>query len=117
MSNKQRIFSGIQATGTPHLGNYLGAIKRWGALSDDYDCLYCVVDLHSLTVRQDPAKLRRNGRDMLAWLIALGVDPAKNTLYFQSHASTCRTGMGFELLHIHGRAKPYDAIQVKICEA
>jgi len=83
--DKPIIFSGIQATGTPQLGNFLGAIKHWGRLSTDYDCLYSVVDLHSITVRQDPASLRKHGREMLAWLIALGVDPAKNTLYFQSH--------------------------------
>ena len=82
---KKTIFSGIQPTGIPTLGSFLGAIKHWERLSADYDCLYCVVDLHSITVRQDPAKLRQNSRGMLAWLIALGLDPAKNTLYFQSH--------------------------------
>jgi len=84
---KPIIFSGIQATGTPQLGNFLGAIKHWGQLSADYQCLYCVVDLHSLTVRQDPAALRANTRDMLAWLIALGVDPAQNTIYLQSQVA------------------------------
>jgi len=82
---KKTIFSGIQPTGIPTLGSFLGAIKHWERLSADYDCLYCVVDLHSITVRQDPVKLRQNSRGMLAWLIALGLDPAKNTLYFQSH--------------------------------
>jgi len=82
---KKTIFSGIQSTGIPTLGSFLGAIKHWERLSYDYNCLYCVVDLHSLTIRQDPAKLRQYSRGMLAWLIALGLDPAKNTLYFQSH--------------------------------
>ncbi|MCL2373113.1 MAG: tryptophan--tRNA ligase [Defluviitaleaceae bacterium] len=81
---KQTIFSGIQATGIPQLGNFLGAIKHWERLSADYNCFYCVVDLHSITVRQDPAKLRQASREMLAWLIALGLDPAKCTLYLQS---------------------------------
>ena len=84
---KPIIFSGIQATGTPQLGNFLGAIKHWGRLSSDYQCLYCVVDLHSITVRQDPTALRQNARDMLAWLIALGVDPSENTIYLQSQVA------------------------------
>jgi len=81
---KPTIFSGIQPTGIPTLGSFLGAIKHWERLSTDYDCLYCVVDSHSITVRQDPATLRRNSREVLAWLIALGLDPEKNILYFQS---------------------------------
>jgi len=81
---KPTIFSGIQPTGIPTLGSFLGAIKHWERLSTDYACLYCVVDSHSITVRQDPAALRRNSREMLAWLIALGLDPDKNVLYFQS---------------------------------
>lgn len=85
MTEKPIIFSGIQATGVPHLGNFLGAIKHWERLSADYRCLYCVVDLHSITIRQDPNNLRTSGRNMLAWLIALGLDPNKNVLYFQSH--------------------------------
>jgi len=85
MSKKPTIFSGIKATGIPTLGSFLGAIKHWGRLSTDYDCLYCVVDLHSITIRQDPKTLRQYSREMLAWFIALGLDPTKNTLYFQSH--------------------------------
>jgi len=81
---KQTIFSGIQPTGIPTLGSFLGAIRHWERLSADYDCMYCVVDSHSITVRQDPAKLRHNSREMLAWLIAVGLDPTKNILYFQS---------------------------------
>jgi len=85
--NKPTVFSGIQATSIPTLGNFLGAIRHWPTLSDDFDCLYCVVDMHSITVRQDPAQLKINSQKMLAWLIALGLDPNKNTLYFQSHVS------------------------------
>ena len=84
---KPTIFSGIQATGIPTLGSFLGAIKHWERLSADYNCLYCVVDLHSITTRQNPQTLRHNSRGMLAWLIALGLDPSKNTLYFQSHVT------------------------------
>jgi tryptophanyl-tRNA synthetase len=86
-NEKKIIFSGIQPTGIPTLGSFLGAIKQWGVLADDYKCLYCVVDMHSITVRQDPKKLRANTREMLAWLIALGLSPEKNTLYIQSHVS------------------------------
>ena len=81
---KPTIFSGIQPTGIPTLGSFLGAIKNWNSLSADYNCLYCVVDSHSITVRQDPAILRHNSRGMLAWLIATGLDPSKNTMYHQS---------------------------------
>jgi len=82
--SKPVIFSGIQPTGIPTLGSFLGAIKHWERLSADYNCLYCVVDSHSITVRQNPEHLRKHSREMLAWLIALGLDPAKNTLYYQS---------------------------------
>jgi len=85
---KKTIFSGIKATGIPTLGSFLGAIKHWEKLSADYNCLYCVVDLHSITIRQNPEILRDYSRQMLAWFIALGLDPAKNTLYFQSHVPT-----------------------------
>jgi len=85
MTKKPTIFSGIKATGIPTLGSFLGAIKHWERLSADYDCMYCVVDLHSITIRQDPKILRGFSREMLAWFIALGLDPQKNTLYFQSH--------------------------------
>ena len=82
---KQVIFSGIQPTGIPTLGSFLGAIKNWKTLANDYDCLYCVVDMHSITVRQNPEELRTHSLQMLAWLIALGLDPEENTLYLQSH--------------------------------
>jgi tryptophanyl-tRNA synthetase len=81
---KKIIFSGIKPTGVPTLGSLLGAISNWEKLSSEYNCLYCVVDMHAITVRQEPAVLRENGRNMLAWLIALGLDPEKNILYYQS---------------------------------
>jgi tryptophanyl-tRNA synthetase len=82
---KKTIFSGMKPTGSLHIGNWLGAARNWARLSTDYNCLYCVVDLHSLTVRQDPAVLRKQARELLAWYIALGLDPQKNIVYFQSH--------------------------------
>ncbi len=82
---KKTIFSGIQPSGGLTLGNYLGAVKNWAALQDEYNCYYCVVDLHAITVRQDPAELRKRTLDVLCLLIAAGLDPDKNVLYMQSH--------------------------------
>ena len=83
--DKKTIFSGMQPSGTPSLANYLGAIKNWSKLQDEYNCLYCVVDMHSITVRQDPAQLRKKCRDLLMLYIACGLDPEKNLIYYQSH--------------------------------
>ena len=84
---KKVVFSGIQPSGSPTIGNYIGAIRNYVALQDEYDCFYSVVDLHAITVRQNPAELRKNSRDLIALLIACGVDPEKCTLYMQSHVS------------------------------
>lgn len=84
---KKRIFSGIQPSGVITIGNYLGAIKNWSHLSDEYDCVFCIVDLHALTVRQDPADLRKQTKSLLALYIACGLDPEKNILFVQSHVS------------------------------
>lgn len=81
------LFSGMQATGNLTLGNYLGALKNWVTLCDEYQCFYSVVDLHSITVRQDPAELRKRARNLLTLYIAAGIDPEKNCLYYQSHVS------------------------------
>ena len=81
--SKKRVFSGIQPTGGFTLGNYLGAVRNWGQLQDDYDCIYSVVDLHSITVRQDPKVLRRQIRESAALLLACGVDPEKAILFIQ----------------------------------
>ena len=81
------LFSGMQATGNLTLGNYLGALKNWVTLCDEYMCFYSVVDLHSITVRQDPAELRKRARNLLTLYIAAGIDPEKNCLYYQSHVS------------------------------
>jgi tryptophanyl-tRNA synthetase len=80
----QRIFSGIQPTGVPHLGNYLGAVRNWVALQRDHDCLYCVVDLHAITAAHDHRTLAAQTRDLAASLIACGIDPAKHILFNQS---------------------------------
>ncbi len=82
---KKTVFSGVQPTGKITIGNYLGAIKNWKQLQDDYNCIYCVVDLHSITVNQVPADLRKNTMDLLALYLACGVDPAKSTVFIQSH--------------------------------
>jgi tryptophanyl-tRNA synthetase len=87
IGDKKILFSGMQATGTLTLGNYLGALKNWVELSDEYECFYSVVDLHSITVRQNPAELRKRARDLLTLYIAAGLDPEKNCIYYQSHVS------------------------------
>lgn len=85
MENKKRIFSGIQPSGDLTLGSYMGAIKNWVALQDEYDCLYCIVDMHAITVRQVPADLRRRTLEQLSQYIACGLDPQRNILFVQSH--------------------------------
>ena len=80
----KRVFSGIQPTGNVHLGNYLGAIKRFVAMQHEYECLYCVVDMHAITVWQDPAELAKHTRELAAMYIASGLDPQKNILFNQS---------------------------------
>lgn len=87
IDGKKVLFSGMQATGTLTLGNYLGALQNWVKLSDEYECFYSVVDLHSITVRQDPAELRKRARNLLTLYIAAGLDPKKNCIYYQSHVS------------------------------
>ena len=85
LNGEKMLFSGMQATGRLTIGNYLGALKNWVTLSDEYQCLYCVVDEHSITVRQDPAELRKRARALLTLYIAAGLDPEKNIIYYQSH--------------------------------
>ncbi len=87
MDNEQKkiIFSGIQPSGMLTIGNYLGSLRNWVGLQDEYECYYCIVDLHAITVRQEPAKLRRNCLELLALYIACGLSPEKSAIYFQSH--------------------------------
>lgn len=104
MSQRPRVLSGIQPTADSfHIGNYLGALRTWAGLQDTHDCFYCVVDLHAITVEQDPAVLHRRTRVSFAQLLALGVDPQRATLFVQSHVPehaqlqwvlACLTGMG-----------------------
>jgi tryptophanyl-tRNA synthetase len=82
---KQRIFSGIQPSGNLHLGNYLGAIKNWVKLQSDYDSVFCVVDLHAITVPQNPEELRRKTVEVAKIYLAAGIDPKKSTIFVQSH--------------------------------
>ena len=82
---KKIMLSGIQPSGDLHLGNYLGAVRNWGARAEEFDCYYFMADLHTLTVRQDPKLLRRRSLEQLAQYIACGIDPEKNVLFLQSH--------------------------------
>lgn len=81
----KKVFSGIQPTGGIHIGNYLGALKKWVELQKDYDCIYCIVDLHAITTYQDPVELRKNVRDTANILIATGIDLEKSSLFVQSY--------------------------------
>lgn len=83
--DKKTIFSGIQPSGNLTIGNYFGALKNWVKLQDEYNCFYCIVDLHAITVRQIPQELRRRTLEVLAIYIAAGLDPEKSTLFIQSH--------------------------------
>ncbi len=103
MSDKKVIFSGIQPTGCVTLGNYLGALKNWVALQHDYNCCFSVVDMHSITVRQEPAELRKRCMEFLAQYLACGIDGEENLVFFQSHVPAhaelawvlnCNTYMG-----------------------
>ncbi len=85
--HKKRIFSGVQPSGTITLGNYLGAIRNWVSLQDKYDCAFAMMDMHTITVRQTPAELRKRTQELLALYIACGIDPGKSILFIQSHNS------------------------------
>ena len=84
---KKTIFSGIQPSGILTIGNYLGALRNWVQLQEEYNTYYCIVDMHAITVRQDPPVLKKRCLELLALYIACGLDPEKNTMYFQSHVS------------------------------
>ena len=84
---KKVLYSGMQATGTLTLGNYLGALKNWVKMHEEFTCFYGVMDLHSLTVRQDPVQFRKNARALYALYVAAGLDPEKNCIYYQSHVA------------------------------
>jgi tryptophanyl-tRNA synthetase len=101
---KARVLSGIQPTGSPHIGNYLGALKNWARIQYDYDSIYCIVDLHAITVYQDPAELRAKIEELAGMLLAIGIDPTHSAIVVQSsipeHAElawmlTCVTPVGW----------------------
>lgn len=83
----KRVFSGVQPTGNIHLGNYLGALKQFVELQNDYECVYCIVDMHAITVPQDPAELKKHILDVAALYLAVGVDPEKSIVFVQSDVS------------------------------
>src|SRR6202166_27114 len=100
----KRVLSGIQPTGSPHIGNYLGALKNWAKIKYDYDSIYCIVDLHAITVYQNPAELRTKIEELAGMLLAIGIDPQHSALMVQSsvpeHAElawmlTCVTPVGW----------------------
>jgi tryptophanyl-tRNA synthetase len=101
---RKRVFSGIQPSGDPHIGNYIGAIRNWVAEQDRYDSVFCVVDQHAITVEYDPEELRRNVRQLVLLLLASGIDPDRSALFIQSHIPehtelawllNCATPMGW----------------------
>lgn len=103
MEKKKVVYSGIQPSGMLTLGNYVGAVRNWGKMQEEFDCIYCVVNMHAITVRQEPAVLRRRTLETYALLMACGIDPEKSILYVQSHvpehaqlswALNCYTYMG-----------------------
>lgn len=85
---KKVLYSGMQATGNLTLGNYLGALSNWVNLNEEYDCFFGVMDMHSITIRQNPAEFRQRARNLFALYVAAGLDPEKNCIYFQSHVSS-----------------------------
>ena len=85
MSDKKIVYSGIQPSGNLTLGNYIGALRNFPKLQEDYDCIYCIVDMHAITVPQEPKVLRAHTLDILALYLAVGIDPEKSILYVQSH--------------------------------
>ncbi|MDH2999776.1 tryptophan--tRNA ligase [Chelonobacter oris] len=87
MSNKPVVFSGVQPSGELTIGNYLGALRQWAKMQDEFDCLFCIVDLHAITVRQDAQALRNATLDTLAIYLAAGIDPQKSTIFVQSHVA------------------------------
>ena len=84
-AQKPIVFSGAQPSGELTIGNYMGALRQWVQMQDDYDCIYCIVDQHAITVRQDPTELRKRTLDTLALYLACGIDPEKSTIFVQSH--------------------------------
>ena len=114
MAFKELVFSGVQPSGNLHLGNYLGAIKRFAELQDRYDCIYCVVDLHAITAWQDPAELPHSIREVTAAFLACGIDPKKHIVFNQSQvAEHAELAWVFNCVARARLAQPDDAVQGK----
>ncbi|MBZ0310829.1 MAG: tryptophan--tRNA ligase, partial [Anaerolineae bacterium] len=95
-TNKKRVLSGIQPSGNLTIGNYLGALRQWVAEQDNYECYFCIVDLHAITVPQDPVSLRAKTREVAALYLASGLDPERVTIFVQSHV-TAHSELGWIL--------------------
>ena len=109
---KGRIFSGIQPSGNLHLGNYLGAIRNWVRLQGDYEAIYCIVDLHAITVPQEPAALRAKTHEVAAGFLAAGIDAEHNTIFVQSHVPAhTQLAWVFNCVTPLGLAQPDDPVQ------
>ena len=109
---KPRVLSGIQPTGSPHIGNYLGALKNWAKIQYDYDSIYCIVDLHAITVYQEPEELRAKIEELAGMLLAIGIDPDA----FRADRAIVgrgarRTGLDADLRHARRLAGADDAVQ------
>jgi tryptophanyl-tRNA synthetase len=110
----KRVFSGIQPTGTLHIGNYLGAIRNWVDLQQNHDCIYCVVDYHALTIDVDPKELRSASRSMALDLLACGVDPERSITCSSGRRSATRTRLDPQLRHVVRRSRAHDAVQGQV---
>ena len=110
----ERVFSGVQPTGNLHLGNYLGALKRFVEMQATHPCIYCVVDLHAMTMPHDPAQLASTTREVTAAFLACGIDPKQNIVFNQSRVSgPCGARLDFRLRRAPGLAQPHDPVQGK----
>lgn len=108
---KPIVFSGAQPSGELTIGNYMGALRQWVNMQDDYHCIYCIVDQHAITVRQDAQKLRKATLDTLALYLACGIDPEKSTIFCSvPRAGTCTVRLGTELLYLLRRTESHDAV-------
>lgn len=108
---KPIVFSGAQPSGELTIGNYMGALRQWVNMQDDYHCIYCIVDQHAITVRQDPQQLRKATLDTLALYLACGIDPQKkHHLRSVPRAGARAARLGAELLHLFRRTEPYDPV-------
>lgn len=108
---KPIVFSGAQPSGELTIGNYMGALRQWVSMQDDYHCIYCIVDLHAITARQDPEKLRKATLDTLALYRVRYRSREEHHFRSVSRARARAAGLGAELLHLFRRAEPHDPVQ------